>query len=78
MIQHDHKSSMTIERSGNFEISPPEELHNNHRFSGEENNITISRTYSEDFQCTFYLHYYPFDVQICHMNFFLEVIYQGK
>ena len=64
---------MTIRRNGSFHLSPNEELHNNRMYTGSENQISISRVYSADFECKFSMQYYPFDIQQCYMNFILEV-----
>ena len=67
---------MTINRNGSFLISPNDELHNNRLYKGKDNQISISRVYSADFECKFAMQYYPFDIQQCNMNFILEVICQ--
>ena len=64
---------MTINKKGSFRISPNYELHNNRLYKGKDNQISISRVYSADFECKFAMQYYPFDVQKCNMNFILEV-----
>ena len=64
---------MTINKNGSFGISPNYELHNNRLYKGKDNQISISRVYSADFECKFAMQYYPFDVQQCNMNFILEV-----
>ena len=64
---------MTINKNGSFRISPNYELHNNRLYKGKDNQISISRVYSADFECKFAMQYYPFDVQQCNMNFILEV-----
>ena len=65
---------MTINKNGSFGISPNYELHNNRLYKGKDNQISISRVYSADFECKFAMQYYPFDIQQCNMNFILEVI----
>ena len=65
---------MTINRNGSFRISPNYELHNDRLYKGKDNQISISRVYSADFECKFAMQYYPFDIQQCNMNFILEVI----
>ena len=64
---------MSIIRKGGFRKSPEVELYNNHLYNGDENDILISRMYTTDFECKFSMHYYPFDIQYCEMNFVLEV-----
>ena len=41
-------------------------------FKGEENIITMSQTHSKKFHCTYLLHYYPFDTQICKVDLQVE------
>ncbi len=72
-MQHDKKSDMTIRRTGGYEVSPNNELHINHMYRGEDNNITISRVYSVQFMCDFDMRFYPFDMQKCNMEFILQV-----
>ena len=64
---------MTINRNGSFDISPNDYLHNNHLYKGRDNQISISRVYSADFECKFAMQFYPLDIQECKMNFILEV-----
>ena len=73
-FQHDSRSKLTILRSGNFFISPKEELRNNHIYSGKDNRISMTRTYNTDFDYTFHMDSYPFDIQQCNMNFILGVL----
>jgi hypothetical protein len=72
-LQNDAKSSITVVRKGSYKISPSHELHNNHLYSGSENDIVISRVYQTSFICKFDMGYYPFDVQDCSMKFALQV-----
>ena len=72
-LQYDEKSLMYVTRYGNHTASPIEHVHNNHLYSGDENEITISRVFATTFSCEFYLSYYPFDIQNCSMDFVLQV-----
>ena len=72
-MQYDEKSLMYVTRNGNHSVSPIEEVHNNHLYSGSENELTISRVFATTFSCEFYLSYYPFDIQNCSMDFVLQV-----
>ena len=72
-LQFDYLSIMTIQRKGNFRTSPQEKLQNNHLYDGGYNYLSISRSYSVDFQCTYAMHYYPFDIQKCSMDYVLGV-----
>ena len=37
-------------------------------FQGAENKISLIQTYSKKFHCTYLLHDYPFDTQVCKKN----------
>ena len=78
ILQHDSRSTMTIIRNGSYNISPKEHIHNNHFYSGKDNRISMSRTYTIDFECTFFIHFYPFDIQQCNMNFVLGVFFHNS
>ena len=41
-------------------------------FKGKENIVTMSQTHSKKFHCTYLLHYYPFDTQICKVDMQVE------
>ena len=41
-------------------------------FNGGQNIITMSQTHSKKFHCTYLLHYYPFDTQICKVDLQVE------
>ena len=41
-------------------------------FEGEENKLTLNQTHYKKFHCTYLLHYYPFDTQICRVDLQLE------
>ena len=56
-----------------FALNSMEELHNTHLYNGRENYIKSSRVYSQSFICEFTMHFYPFDVQHCTMDFILRV-----
>ena len=37
-------------------------------FEGMENKLTLNQTHNKKFHCTYLLHYYPFDTQICRVD----------
>ena len=41
-------------------------------FEGEENKLTLNQTHNKKFHCTYLLHFYPFDTQICRVDLQLE------
>ena len=73
IYQHDSESAVMITRNGKFSTSPKEKLRNDHIYNGEDNSISITRTYNTDFDCEFQMEFYPFDIQQCNMNFILGV-----
>ena len=65
---------MTINRIGKATPSGIQELYNNHLYSGEENHLMLSRTFTTEFICSFQLENYPFDTQVCTMVFVMKVL----
>ena len=37
-------------------------------FEGMENKLPLNQTHNKKFHCTYLLHYYPFDTQICRVD----------
>ena len=64
---------MTIKRIGEATPSGTHELYNNYLYSGEENLLMLSRTFTTEFICNFQLEHYPFDTQVCTMVFVMKV-----
>ena len=60
-------------RNGTYTVGPMSDVHNNHLYRGEENPITVARTYHTNFLCDYDMALYPFDIQECNMSFVLEV-----
>ena len=50
------------------------EIHNNHIYAGNENELLLSRIYTTSFTCDFNMALYPLDVQECNMIFILKVV----
>ena len=50
------------------------EIHNNHIYEGNENELILDRIYTTSFTCDFNMALYPFDVQECNLIFVLKVI----
>lgn len=63
----DQRAVATIQRLGNYTVSPRNHLHTAHIYNGEENPITIRRVYDPWFQCNFEMIIYPFDTQTCQI-----------
>ena len=62
------KSSLSVKQEGVGSHSGNHELENKFVYNGAENYITYKRFYSEAFDCSYFLHWYPFDTQTCHMD----------
>ena len=63
----DDDSSITVERKGNFTLSDISDVENRQFYTGEENQITLSRFYNIRFLCYYSMNWYPFDLQTCSM-----------
>ena len=64
----DAKSSLNVKQEGVGKLSGDHELENKFVYSGADNYITYKRFYSEAFDCSYSLQWYPFDTQTCHMD----------
>jgi hypothetical protein len=61
----DEKTFAAIVKNGSFEIASLSKLFNEHIFTGSENPIIMTRSYINNFLCTFDMSLYPFDNQRC-------------
>ena len=52
-----------------FEITDETNAESIKQYSGDENLLVSSRFYSSKFHCTFQMHWYPFDLQVCQAVF---------
>jgi len=64
----DGKSSLKVVKGGAGYISGSTAVENKLVFSGKDNFIVYERFYSEVFDCSFHLHWYPFDTQVCYLD----------
>ena len=64
----DTKSALKVIRNGSGELSDAEHTENKYIFLGRENYIEYERFYSEQFECDYFLHWYPFDYQTCYID----------
>ena len=58
------KTKVVVKREGNFTRGGPDIIDEIETFSGFENSIVMSQTYTHRFQCAYELAYYPFDTQV--------------
>ena len=66
------RTVLSVSREGDFVRSGSDVADEIEIFQGEENMITMNQTQSKKFHCTYLLHYFPFDTQICSVDFQLE------
>ena len=58
------RSTVFISRESDFKRSGLEYADEVEIFKGEENKVTMTKTYSKRFHCTYLIHYFPFDTQV--------------
>ena len=61
-----------------LEVIPNKEFsflaeHNNHIFDGSNNALSLKREHSAKWKCDYAYHWYPFDTQVCNMEFAIAV-----
>ena len=64
----DEKSVLRVVREGPGVLTTSQHTENKLIFTGKESFIEYARFYSEEFHCDFYLHWYPFDQQLCYID----------
>ena len=57
-------TEVNVKREGNFTLSGHEVLDETYLFKGDENSLTMTQTYTHEFQCVYQLERYPFDTQV--------------
>jgi hypothetical protein len=57
-----------VERKGKHVVGPLSELQETHYYSGHENNLVFEAEYDNKFHCSYDLHCFPFDTQVCGME----------
>ena len=60
----DEKSSLTVEKVGNYVNSAWDQLEEVAYYEGAENPVTYRRKFNKNFACDFQLYYFPFDTQV--------------
>ena len=58
------ETRMIVKREGNSILSGPDTLDETDIYSGAENSLVLSQTYTHTFQCAYSLAAYPFDTQV--------------
>ena len=64
----DGKSSLKIIKMGDGTLSSYQDTENKFIFKGFENAIEYTRFYSDQFECEYAFHWYPFDTQTCYLD----------
>ena len=64
----DDSAVLRVLRNGSGALSSSEDTENKLIFRGGENLVEYKRFYSQVFHCNFYLHWYPFDYQVCYID----------
>ena len=65
--QVDERAIVSVTRKGTYN-----ELKNKRLFEGRENPLSMSRFYKTSYICNFDMRWYPFDTQVCSMEFVIE------
>ena len=58
------ETRVIVKKEDYSQPSGPDTLDETETFSGYENNLIMSQTYTHTFQCAFVLSTYPFDTQV--------------
>ena len=61
-------SKVYVEKQGIHEEGPISELHETHYYAGDDNNLIFEAMYENKFHCSYDLHCFPFDTQVCGME----------
>ena len=69
------RSTVFVAREGNFTRSGLDYADEIEIFEGGENQLKLAQTYSKVFHCTYLLHFFPFDTQVCYIHMRLEDFY---
>jgi hypothetical protein len=57
-------TTVTVSREGHFSRSPLNEFDEIEIFHGDQNTLTMTQSYTVEFQCQYELANYPFDTQV--------------
>ena len=64
----DENAALKVVRKGIGLLSGLDKTENKYVFDGSENYIEYERYYSQAFECEYFLHWYPFDSQMCYLD----------
>ena len=68
------ETRVVVKRGGNYSLSKLDTLDETEIFTGFENSLIMSQTYTHTFQCNYKLSYYPFDTQVYLEAFLLTFL----
>ena len=63
------KTKVVVKREGNSSAGGPHMVDETEIFSGSENTLIMSQTYTHRLQCSYELSHYPFDTQVKFISF---------
>ena len=58
------KTTIAVTREGNFSRSGMDVVDEIEIFEGKDNRLTMNQTYSKEFQCTYLIQWFTFDIQV--------------
>ena len=67
------ETRVVVKRGGTYSLSKLDTLDETEIFTGFENSLIMSQTYTHTFQCNYKLSYYPFDTQVYLQAFFINL-----
>ena len=63
--KNDQETMIQIKREGNMTVGKVNSIDNVFTYKGSQNYLMMRRGYALDFQCEYYMAWYPFDLQKC-------------
>ena len=63
-IEWEWSTYVSVERGGNFAMSGYDMVDETEIFKGNESTLTMTQSYTHEFQCIYELQRYPFDTQV--------------
>ena len=67
-VKNTDSTNIFIRRMGNNKPAPLASIEEDYWYSGSENVLVFNKDYSLQLRCTFKLHSYPFDTQMCSIQ----------
>ena len=67
-IMDDEHTYLLVNKNSDATFATEEDIHENYFFNGTENELVYYRRFQLTHQCSFELHYFPFDTQYCKIE----------